>query len=818
MSSPPVTGRTTTLQRRHVRVRGEVQGVGFRPFVYRLATRHGLSGWVRNDAAGVELEIQGEPAALAGFLAALREPPDLARITGIEECALRPHPAGRGFSIQASGGGVVSAGVTPDAAVCEDCLRELFDPTDRRYRYPFINCTNCGPRYTITGALPYDRPLTSMAAFSMCQSCEAEYHDPGDRRFHAQPDACERCGPQLRLLAADGTPLPTDDVIAESLARLRRGEILAVKGLGGFHLVCDAHQSAVVARLRARKHREAKPFAVMVVGLASLDGIIDYHTGEAALLTSPARPIVLLDMPPALAGCLPGVAPGLHRLGVMLPYTPLHYLLFHEAAGRPAGCDWLAEAQSLWLVMTSANPGGEPLVTDNAEAVERLGGIADALLVHDRDILVRCDDSVVRWSGQAPVFIRRARGYTPRGLALNLPDVPGLALGAHLKNTVCVVRHREAVLSQHIGDLDNRATRLALEETVVHLLRVLAVTPRWVARDWHPDYHASRVAETLARERDIPCIVVQHHHAHIAAVLAEHGVPIDTPALGVALDGVGLGENHQPWGGELLWVQGAHWQRLGHLGELPLPGGDLAAREPWRLGAAALARLGREDQIEARFPGPAAAVVRQLLARRVNTPLTSSAGRWFDAAASLLGVRQCCAFEGQAAMELEALAARHGPVVPGDYGLSDGILDLLPLLAGLLDEADPARGAARFHATLVAGISHWVATAARDTGISRVALGGGCFLNDILGSGLRRSLADAGLTVLTASRVPPNDGGLGLGQAQVALAHYLGGGANNVSGDSGGSGGTVGQRSGPGGSGRRAQDRVPGTGGERGGG
>jgi len=424
--------------------------------------------------------------------------------------------------------------------------------------------------------------------------------------------------------------------------------------------------------------------------------------------------------------------------------------------------------------MTSANPGGEPLVIDNAEAVRRLGGIADALLVHDRDILVRCDDSVARCNGRAPVFIRRARGYTPRGLAPGLPTVPGLALGAHLKNTVCVVREREAVLSQHIGDLDNRATRLALEETVEHLLTVLAVTPRWVARDWHPDYHASRVAEALASERGIPCITVQHHHAHIAAVLAEHAVSADTPVLGVALDGVGLGEQNRPWGGELLWVRGARWRRLGHLAELPLPGGDRAAREPWRLGAAVLHRLDRAAGIDTRYPGPAAAVVRQLLAKDLNAPPTSSAGRWFDAAASLLGVRQTCAFEGQAAMELEALAAHFGPVAAEDaWSLADGVLDPLPLLARLLDETDPARGAARFHATLVAGIGRWVIIAARDTGIQRVVLGGGCFLNTILGNGLRRVLTDAGLTVLEASRVPPNDGGLSLGQAYVALARLL---------------------------------------------
>jgi hydrogenase maturation protein HypF len=774
LASLPLPDRTV---RRAIRVRGLVQGVGFRPFVWRLARELSIAGWVRNDAQGVAIEVQGEAPALDRFMARLAgEAPGLSRIDGIEERDL-PSSPGDGFEIAASCGGRVRTGIAADTAVCDACLGELFDPRDRRYRFPFINCTQCGPRFTITGALPYDRANTSMARFSLCGPCRAEFDDPAERRFHAQPNACADCGPSLALLDGADTAMEMretrqmSDVVATALARLRGGEILAVKGLGGFHLVCDARNREAVAALRARKAREEKPLAVMVAGTASLEGLAEAGAAERALLESRERPIVLLRKHRACDAVLTGVAPGVAWLGAMLPYTPIQYLLFHEAAGRPQGTDWLAEPQPLALVMTSANPGGEPLVTGNEEAQQRLAGIADAFLVHDRDILIRCDDSVARATPRGPAFIRRARGYTPAPVKLAAPGPSVLALGGLLKNTVCVTRGDEAFLSQHVGDLDNAATCRALEEAAAHLLDVLDVTPEVVAHDLHPDFHSTRFAAAFASAHGIPTMAIQHHHAHIAAVAAEHRVR--GPVLGLALDGVGLGTDGRAWGGELLRVEGGACERVGHLRELPLPGGDRAAREPWRMGAAVLHALGRGGEIGTRLQHPAAATVSQMLERGFNVPPTSSAGRWFDAAAALLGVQQTCSFEGQAAMLLEGLAARHGAVeaLAGGYRLgTDGVLDLLPLLAHLADTDDAAYGAALFHSTVAGALAEWMAGAAGRTGLSRVAFGGGCFVNHVLSSALRLNLERRGLTVLEARAVPPNDGGLALGQAAAAMA------------------------------------------------
>jgi hydrogenase maturation protein HypF len=762
-------------------VHGQVQGVGFRPFVYRLALELSLSGWVRNDARGVEIEVQGDGERIAAFLDRLQsQAPPLARIDRIEQ-QVRALESHSGFLIDVSRPGPAATGIAPDSAVCDACVAELFDPADRRYRYAFINCTHCGPRYTITGALPYDRPQTSMARFALCASCDDEYRDPLDRRFHAQPNACPACGPRLTLLGARGTPVATADPIAETVARLARGEILAVKGLGGFHLVCDAHNPGAVARLRARKDREEKPFAVMVANLASAERFVNSSDAERALLAARERPIVLCRKRRSCDAALQGVAPGLEWLGMMLPYTPLQYLLFHEAAGRPAGIEWLGEAQPLALVMTSANPGGEPLVIGNDEAVVRLAGIADSFLVHDREILIRCDDSVIRaeersdGTAAAPnaapafCFIRRARGYTPQAIALGAWGPAVLAVGGYLKNAVCLTRGDQAFLSQHIGDLDNRATCIALEEAVAHLADVLQIEPEAIACDRHPDFFSTRFAAAYAGERGIPLIEVQHHHAHIAAVTAEHGVR--GPVLGLALDGVGLGSDGGIWGGELLLVDGPGFERIGHLHELHLAGGDRAAREPWRLGAAALHALGRGEEIPVRFAGPAAEAVRQILVSGRNAPPTSSAGRLFDAAAGLLGVKPVSAYEGQAAMLLEGLAERHGPVDPLRAGWSieeNGVLSLLPLLARLADEHDAGLGASLFHATLAAALAAWVANATARTRSTRVALGGGCFLNRLLSRALRARLEAAGYEVLEARRVPPNDGGLSLGQAHIA--------------------------------------------------
>jgi hydrogenase maturation protein HypF len=759
------------VARRAIRVRGAVQGVGFRPFVWRLANELRLDGFVRNDAQGVAIEVQGDAGALERFLDRLSgEAPAAARIDAIEASAAPARPSG-GFAIEPSIAGPARTGIAADSGVCDDCLAELFDPRDRRHRYAFINCTQCGPRYTITGRLPYDRPNTSMRAFELCEACATEYRDPATRRFHAQPNACPDCGPRLALRDRNGTALIEGDPIAVALARLTRGEILAIKGLGGYHLACDARDGAAVARLRERKHREEKPFAVMVASAASLGAFAAADDAARALLESRERPIVLLRKAADADRLLPGVAPGLAWLGAMLPYTPLQYLLFHEAAGCPAGTAWLAAPQPLALVMTSANPGGEPLVTGEDEAFRRLAGIADAFLVHDRAILVRCDDSVVRSERGAPAFIRRARGFTP--VAIKLPaDGPSiLATGAFLKNAVCVTRGDEAFLSQHVGDLDNAPTCRALEEAATHLMKVLDVAPEAVAHDLHPDFHSTAFAISYSRARGIPARGVQHHHAHIAAVAAEHGV--DAPVLGVALDGVGLGRDGAAWGGELLSVHGAAMARIGHLRTLRLPGGDRAAREPWRMAASALHALGRGAEIVRRFDASGAAMIAQMLDRGVNCPPSSSAGRWFDAAAGLLGVRAVSAYEGQAPMLLEGLADRHGPVAPLAAGWAtsgDGVLDLLPLLGTLADIDDVAYGAALFHATLVDALAEWVRGAARRTAVTTVALGGGCFMNRILATRLRARLERLGLTVLEARQAPPNDGGIALGQAAVARA------------------------------------------------
>jgi hydrogenase maturation protein HypF len=614
-----------------------------------------------------------------------------------------------------------------------------------------------------------------MADFRMCPQCQREYDEPLYRRFHAQPMACAQCGPRLALFDRDRAPADGDPC-AGALARIARGGIVAVKGLGGFHLVCDARHAAAVSELRRRKQREEKPFAVMVASLASLSQLVDVTDHEARLLASRERPIVLVRKRRDCDALLPGVSPGLAWLGVMLPYTPLHYLLFHESAGRPSGVAWLQAAQPAVFVMTSANPHDEPLVKDNDEAFARLGSIADTFLMHDRDILVRCDDSVVRSADADPPsaapaiqLARRARGYTPQAIRLDRAYPPTLGLGPMLKNTICVIRDDEAFLSQHIGDLDNRSTFEAFEQVVEHLLDVLEVQPEIVARDLHPDFHSSVHAERIAAERGIPCLAVQHHHAHIAAIAAEHR--IGGPVLGLALDGVGLGQDGGIWGGELLRVDGARFERLGHLTELSLPGGDRAAREPWRMAAAALHEIGRNDEIEGRFPGLAGEAVREMLDKGLRSARTSSMGRWFDAVAGLYGIKPKAAFEGQAAMLLEGLAEQHGAAEP----LGDSIavtpenqLDLRPLFSRLVDIRDPSRGAAVFHATLAAGLAEWAARAARDEGVSRVALGGGCFLNRVLSQTLRKLLEDRGIEVLEARLAPPNDGGVALGQAWAA--------------------------------------------------
>jgi hydrogenase maturation protein HypF len=746
-----------------IRVTGVVQGVGFRPFVWRLAQELQLTGWVKNDSAGVEIHAEGDPDLLHALERRLHdEAPPLARVDAVTVTP-EASSAPTGFQIVESGGGKVSTAIGHDTAPCAACLDEMFDPKSRRWRHGFITCTHCGPRYTVTRRLPYDRAQTSLAPFPLCPACQREYTDPADRRFHAETTCCPDCGPQLQLIDAAGEVLAGDPVAA-TLALLQAGQIVAIKGLGGFHLACNARNAAAVASLRARKQREEKPFAVMVAAVPSVPDkgfpsvtptFAVVNDADAALLASAERPVVLLPKHVATDTLLPGVAPGLAEIGLMLPATPIQHLFFHDAP-------------DLALVMTSANPHGEPLVTGNEEALTRLAGIADAFLMHDRDIVIRCDDSVRRGSG----FIRRARGYVPRAIKLSRAGPPLLALGGWYKNTICVTRGDEAFVSQHIGDLDNAAACGFLEESVAHFLDILDVAPTLVAHDLHPDFHSTRFAAGFAAERNIPAIGVQHHHAHIAAVCAEHGY--DRPVLGLALDGVGLGADGTAWGGELLHIEGAHCERLGHLQPLALPGGDIAAREPWRMAAAVLHALGRTDEIAARFAGePAAATVAAMLARNLNCPLTSSAGRLFDAAAGLLEVRRRASFEGQAAMLLEGLAAQHGPVAAlqeGWYIAADGTLDMRPLLSVLADApaSEGARFAAIFHDTLAAALLAWVEAAARKSGITTVAAAGGCLLNRRLAASLRSGLPARGLRFLEACALPPNDGGLSLGQAWVA--------------------------------------------------
>lgn len=737
-----------TSIRTRVRVRGLVQGVGFRPFVFRLAGRHGLTGWVRNDAQGVLCEVQG--AACEAFLCDLeRERPPLARIDAVERERLDLRSDEREFVIDDSTRtGTASVSIGPDQAPCRECLEELFDPKARRYLYPFLNCTNCGPRYTITRALPYDRPQTSMARFSLCSECAAEYHDPSDRRFHAQPIACPRCGPRLSMH------------LAEAANRLAAGLIVALKGAGGYQLACDARNDVAVAALRERKQREAKPFACMVANVASARRFADLTDEDARLLQSGARPIVLV---PRLAddGLSPQVATGLACVGLMLPSTPLHYVLFHSLCGRPDGTAWLEEPLDPVLVMTSANPGGEPLVMTDAEAATRLEGLADCVLAHDRDVLVRNDDSVLRVVGGAPTFIRRARGYVPEPVRLPFEVPCVLAVGGHLKTTVCFTRGREAYVSQHIGDLDDAATYRFLEETIEHLGRTLGVAPVAVAHDLHPDVLSTRKALRLG----LPAIAVQHHHAHLASVLAERG--LRGPTVGLALDGFGYGPDGGAWGGELLLVDDERFERLGHLRPLRLPGGDVAARAPWRMACAALHELGRTNDITRRYGGLGAnAVFVQMLTRGVRSPWTTSMGRWFDAACGLLGVRLEATYEGEAPMVLESLVSRP-EVLPGRWRVAEGILDLLPLLEALAGRT-PGDGANVFHGTLAAALVDWTLPqlAARD--LRHVVLGGGCVMNKVLAQALVAGFAQQGIEVLLPRKVPANDGGLSLGQAWVA--------------------------------------------------
>lgn len=751
------------MSARKIFVQGLVQGVGFRPFVYRLAIEESLAGTVLNDGQGVVITLEGSGASIGRFLKRLvSELPRLASIESLQSEEI-PETGLSGFRIVQSEHNRVTTGVTPDAAVCPECLKELFDRSNRRYRYPFINCTHCGPRFTITAHLPYDRPQTSMAKFVMCPLCQAEYDDPLNRRFHAQPNACPACGPSLKLTDRNRVEIPCPDIFAKALELIKNGAILAVKGLGGFHLVCSATDPKAVEKLRERKHREAKPFAIMLANARSASRFVRVTPAIAKSLESVEAPIVLCGKLQNTDELLPGIAPGLTSVGVMLPYTPVHWLFFYEAAGRPDnGLDWLKDEVGLALVMTSANPAGEPLVIDNEEAYERLGGIADAFLIHNRDILLRCDDSVVQVRDEKTRFIRRSRGYTPRAVILgqSVPEI--LGTGAYYKNTACLTKGRHAYLTPHIGELDRPSNCRALKESIRHLMDVLEIRPKHIVCDLHPDFYSSRLAEDLANDWDVSLTPVQHHHAHIAAVMAEH--QLSSPVLGLALDGVGLGTDGTSWGGELLKVDRSGFERISHLRELPMPGGDLCAREGWRMAKAAAKLCGEYFD----YDSPKARVA-DLILDRGGAPVTSSMGRWFDAASAMLGACLVSRYEGEAPMILEGLAGgQKGRNLSGLVTMSGGRLDISRLVMSLKNRSDKEAASRDFHTTLALALAAWCGSARESTGISSVVLAGGCAMNQLLASQLCESLRGKGFTVYEAFKAPPNDGSIALGQVWAA--------------------------------------------------
>jgi len=760
--------------RRSVAVRGVVQGVGFRPFVYRLALEEGLAGFVGNDTDGVTIEIEGPEKRVEAFLDRLRsQAPALARIDAVtvREMAFAEDS---GFQIIASEVlGRVSTGIPADAATCPDCLRELLDPKDRRYRYPFLNCTNCGPRFTITRQIPYDRPQTSMAKFPMCVECQREYDDPLNRRFHAQPNACWKCGPQVWLSpAVDSESVSGDEAVKLTLELLMAGKIVAIKGIGGFHLSVDATKQDAVMRLRERKRRYGKPLAIMVRDLDEARKVCVLTAEEEELMSTPARPIVLTRRRDG-CGIAEGVAPGIPWLGVYLPYAPLQHLLF-------------ADPHVHALVMTSANLSEEPIAIDNAEARTRLGGIADAFLMHDREILQRCDDSVAAVVDGAPQLVRRARGFVPMGVALPFDVPPLLAVGGHLKNVFALARGRFAYQSQHLGDLENLKGLEFFRESLDHLMRTFEIEPRTVVHDLHPGYLSTAWAHEWAQERGLQSIAVQHHHAHVAGCMAEHG--LTGKVIGLALDGTGYGSDGKIWGGEVLLASLAGFERFAHLEYVPMPGGEAAIKEPWRMALGALRAAGfdvgsRETLSLVGATENEARVLARMMERGVNAPLTSSLGRLFDAVAAVVLGRRMVDYEAQAAIELEGLAVDEPDDVPG-YALEFTGGDWATrvpmrmstaslwreLLADLRAGTSKTQIAASFHAGVVEGFVRAAILARSATGVNQVALSGGCMHNRRLARLLRIKLEAEGFEVYQHRNVSPGDGGLSYGQVAVAAA------------------------------------------------
>jgi len=749
-----------------IRVSGVVQGVGFRPHVCTLARTMQLGGWVRNDAAGVEIHVEGGEDLLAYFVRRLEdEAPRLAHIERVTVEALAPEGLVR-FAIEPSEkGGEGILPVSPDVAVCDACLREMGDPDDRRYRYPFVNCTDCGPRYTIVRDVPYDRAQTTMAGFPLCSACAREYADPRDRRFHAQPVACPECGPHVRLERAGRVTARREAALGAARRILREGGILALKGLGGFHLACDAGREEAVLRLRARKVRDEKPFALMAVDIAAAERCVELSASARRMLRGQERPVVLLPRRPS-APVAASVAPGRDRLGVMLPYTPLHHLLLERTGDFPEV-----------LVMTSGNRSDEPIAYEDDDARQRLAELADALLLHDRPIQVRTDDSVVGEFRERLYPLRRARGYAPLPVTLPFPVPPLLAVGGDLKNTYCVAQAHSAFLGPHVGDLSYVANLEAFEQGVRHVERLFRIRPRLVAHDLHPDYRSTRYALARARADGLPSVAVQHHHAHVAAAMAEQGLPRDARVIGVAFDGTGYGTDGTIWGGEFLLARYDDFERAAYLAPVALPGGDGAIRAPWRSALAWLTAAGEPwardlPPIDAASATERGIVARQLSAS-INAPRTSSVGRLFDAVASLIGLRHESRYEGQAACELEAIA---GAAVADAYAFDVRlpVVDPAPVIRRIVADVragvPPATVAARFHR----GLADAVVATCRRLGdkheLETVILSGGVWQNLRLLDLAVAGLEAAGLDVRIHRTVPPNDGGLALGQAVVAAA------------------------------------------------
>jgi hydrogenase maturation protein HypF len=749
------------LSAKQLNVNGVVQGVGFRPHVFQLARRHRLNGDVSNTSSGVRIHIEGLPEHLDAFEAELvQKSPPLAVIVDVSTVSVPPRHCQDFRIVKSSGDAAVSTLISPDVSVCRDCLAELFDPDDRRYRYPFINCTNCGPRYTIIDDIPYDRPKTSMRSFKMCPQCQAEYDDPGDRRFHAQPNACPDCGPRVKLLDRHGREVKTGDPVGKSAELLQDGVVLAVKGLGGYHLAVDAENDAAVNALRARKLREEKPLALMCADMNGVRRLAEVTAAEENLLNSIQRPIVLLSKkrPTPLSAA---VAPGNKYFGIMLPYTPLHYLLLDHGFAA--------------LVMTSGNLSEEPIAIENGDALSRLANIADYFLVHDRDIYLRSDDSIVIRGAGDTRFLRRSRGYVPIPVFLK-HDLPAVtAVGAELKNTVCLTKGDKAFLSQHVGDLENLSTYDFFQLTLNHLGRILDIAPDLIAHDLHPDYMSTRYAR---EQTALPTVAVQHHHAHIVSCMAEH--KLDGPVIGLSFDGTGLGTDGRIWGGEVLLADPGRFDRAAHLAYVPMPGGAAAIKEPWRMAVSYLHHAYGDAFIDLDIPGLEAigpgrlSAIAEIAAKGINSPLTSSLGRLFDGVAAILGLHNRVSFEGQAAMALEMLATDTASEVydhqwePG----ADYRIDPAPLIRALVSDLKTgtatAQISANFHATLIELFSLVCSAIRKEFDLNRVVLSGGCFQNITLLSGLLLALLQQKFEVYAHRLVPTNDGGIALGQAVVA--------------------------------------------------